>query len=296
MNPFFSIIIPTYNRGHLLKKTVETVLSQSFPDFELLVVDDGSTDNTNEVMNDIIATSKASIRYIKQVNNERAAARNNGLKHASGSYVLFFDSDDTLYNNHLQVAHDYIIKNNQPEFIHLRYDVKNEAGQITEEGPVFTAPPNKQLIKGNFLSCNGVFLRKDIALANRFNENRKLSAMEDWELWLRLGALFPIHYVNTITSSIINHDERSVVITKKEALVERADLLVSLITGNPTVMNYYKAGIRCFRSSCYSYVALHLSLTGKYKRATLRYLIKSVFYWPASVFNRRFFATIKRLF
>ncbi len=296
MNPFFSIVIPTYNRGHLLEKTVQTVLGQSFTDFELLVVDDGSSDNTGEVIKEIMAASTARISYLKQINSERAAARNNGLKNASGAYVLFFDSDDTLYPNHLQVAYDYIVQNNRPEFMHLRYDVKNDAGKITKEGPVFDTPPNKQLIKGNFLSCNGVFIRKDIALANPFNENRKLSAMEDWELWLRLGAMYPIHYVNTITSSIINHDERSVVITKKEALVDRAELLVYLVTHNPAVMAYYKTGIRRFRSSCYSYVALHLSLTGHYKRYTLRYLVKSVVQWPASVFHRRFFATIKRLF
>ncbi len=297
MSVLFSIVIPTYNRGHLIANTIETVLDQSYKNFELLIVDDGSTDNTESVVKNIISKKQQfRIAYLKQPNSERAAARNNGLKKAIGDYVLFFDSDDTLYTNHLEVAEKSITGKNQPEFIHLRYDIKNGQGKLTKEGPVYTSPPNKELIFGNFLSCNGIFIRKDVALQNQFNEDRKLSAMEDWELWLRLCAKYPLHYVNTITSTIIDHDERSVVLTSKEPLINRGEAMIKYILENKAVVGYYKKDIPKFKSSCHSYIALHLSLTGKYKKETLKYLWLSFTDSPASIFNRRFFAIIKHLF
>ena len=297
MSLFFSIIIPTYNRAHLIENTINTVLGQTYKNFELLVVDDGSADNTEEVVKKMIAEKpQYKITYIKQNNSERAVARNNGLKRSGGDYVLFFDSDDTLYDNHLFVAEKNILENKTPEFIHLRYDIKNSKGEITKEGPVYNTSPNADLIFGNFLSCNGVFIRKDIALKNQFNEDRKLSAMEDWELWLRLCAKYPLHYINTITSSIIDHEERSVVLTNKEPLIQRAEAIIKYVSGNKEVVAYYKNNISKFKSSCHSYVALHLSLTGKYKKDTLNYLIRSFIESPASIFQRRSLAIIKHLF
>ncbi|MBA3679828.1 MAG: glycosyltransferase family 2 protein [Bacteroidetes bacterium] len=296
MSLFFSVIIPTYNRAHLLKKTIDTVLDQSYENFELIVVDDGSSDNTEEVVTNIIKEKGNKVTYVKQKNSERAVARNNGLKKAVGDYVLFFDSDDTLYAYHLETANKYITENNSPEFIHLRYDIKNGDGKIMKEGPIYNSLPNKDMIFGNFLSCNGVFLRKDIALKNQFNEDRELSAMEDWELWLRLCAKYPIHYVNTITSSIIDHEERSVVVTKKDALINRGEAIIKYITANLSVVNYYKKDISKFKSSCHSYIALHLSLTGKFKKETIKYLAYSVYESPATLFHRRFYAIIKHLF
>lgn len=290
----FSIIIPTYNRAHLLKNTIRTVVDQSYDHFELIVVDDGSTDHTEEVMKEIITEHGHNISYIKQVNGERAAARNTGLKQAKGAYVLFFDSDDTLYTNHLEIVKKYIEENNQPEFLHVRYDVKNSNGDVIREGPVYHSFPNKELIFGNFLSCNGVFIRRDIALANLFNEDRALSAMEDWELWLRLACKYNLHYINTITSSIIDHDERSVVMTNKDALINRAEAIIKYVTANKDVVSYYKKDISKFISSCYSYVSLHLSLTGSYKKDAFKYLVRS-FEFPGSLFKKRFYAIVKRL-
>src|SRR5687767_9278561 len=98
MSPVFSIVIPTYNRAHLIKKTIESVLAQDFADFELLVVDDGSKDDTESVVSSF--TDKR-VHYFKKQNGERGAARNFGAARAKGSYLNFFDSDDLLYRNHL---------------------------------------------------------------------------------------------------------------------------------------------------------------------------------------------------
>src|SRR5688572_11938068 len=105
MNPFFSVILPTYNRAHLISKAIESMLAQSYQSWELIIVDDGSTDNTKEV---ISGFSDARINYIYQKNSERSAARNNGIAHSRGRYICFLDSDDYFMTNHLENMHKAI--------------------------------------------------------------------------------------------------------------------------------------------------------------------------------------------
>ncbi|MGZ3885400.1 MAG: glycosyltransferase family 2 protein [Bacteroidia bacterium] len=293
---FFSVVIPTYNRAPFIERTIRSVLKQSFGGYEIIVVDDGSTDNTNEIVSALMLEFPERISYVYQANSERAAARNTGAKHAKGDYILFFDSDDLLYEQHLSVARDSILQYKRPEFLHLRYDVKDHGLRLLREGPSFSAPPNRQLIEGNFLSCNGVLLRKDIALANPFNETRVLSALEDWELWLRLAAKYPLVYINTITSTIINHDERSVLKTDRDQLIMRMETFEDTVMKNQSVLDYYKDSILRFRLSCASYISLHLALTGQYRKEAFRYLVKSIRISPAFIFKKRFFAIIKHLF
>ena len=102
--PFFSIIIPTYNRAHIIGNAVEAVLSQTFSDFELIISDDGSTDNTEEVINPLLKDSR--IKYIKQTNKGVCAARNFGANHSIGKYLVFLDSDDMITDNWLNDFHN----------------------------------------------------------------------------------------------------------------------------------------------------------------------------------------------
>jgi glycosyltransferase involved in cell wall biosynthesis len=276
---------------------VKTVLAQKYQDFELIIVDDGSTDNTGDIVSDIILNYPAQrIRYIQQENGERGAARNRGLRAAKGSYVTFFDSDDLLYPNHLSTAHEFATNNTAAQFIHLRYDIRNENSKITGVAPEFHNSPGKKLIVGNFLSCNGVILKKELALANPFNEDRELSGLEDWELWLRLSVQVPLYWVNVITSSIYNHTERSVVLTDPKKLITRGEKLIYYVTSKEEICSFYnKKDIRKFKSSCYSYIALHIALTRRFKTLALKYLLKSISFNSKSILSRRFVATIKYL-
>jgi glycosyltransferase involved in cell wall biosynthesis len=98
-SPFFSIVIPTYNRADLIAATLRSVHTQEFIDFEVLIIDDGSKDNTAEVVQSFIADAR--FQYLPKPNEERGVARNYGLARARGEYVLFLDSDDRLHSNHL---------------------------------------------------------------------------------------------------------------------------------------------------------------------------------------------------
>ena len=100
--PAVSIILPTYNRAHFLAKAFESIGSQTFPDWELIVVDDGSTDGTRELATELLSGLPQSSRYIFQNNQGAYGARNTGLEQARGKYVAFFDSDDQWLPHHLQ--------------------------------------------------------------------------------------------------------------------------------------------------------------------------------------------------
>jgi glycosyltransferase involved in cell wall biosynthesis len=289
---FFSVIIPTYNRSAFLADAIDSALKQTYQEFEIIIVDDGSTDTTRQLVEERYSSNEK-VKYVYQQNSERAAARNHGARIAKGDYICFFDSDDKLYEHHLETALDFIKSKDRPEIIHLNYDIRNSQSFVIGSGRIMTGTANKEMIVGNFLSCNGVFIRSDISKKNSFNENRKLSAMEDWELWLRLAAQYPIHCCNTITSTIVDHEHRSVLETKKEKLIERVETLMKLVLNNSLVMNYYKKKIPAFISSCHTYVSLHLALTKKHRADTAKYLWMGIRQDPSFVFNRRFLAILK---
>jgi glycosyltransferase involved in cell wall biosynthesis len=93
--PSVSVIIPTFNRAHLITKAIRSILEQTYPVFEIIVVDDGSGDNTHQIVNSV---NDARLRYIRHPTNKGLAeARNTGLAHAGGDLIAFLDSDDFWY-------------------------------------------------------------------------------------------------------------------------------------------------------------------------------------------------------
>jgi len=106
-NPYFTIIIPTYNRSENLSRSILSVLSQAFKDWELIVVDDGSTDNTKEVFSSF---NDARLQYHHQENKGRSAARNHGIEKAKGEFIMFLDDDDYILERHLDVFYNSGLK------------------------------------------------------------------------------------------------------------------------------------------------------------------------------------------
>lgn len=291
-DPFFSIIIPTYNRAGLIGKTIESVLSQSYNNFEVIIVDDGGNDDSEEVVK---AINDERLSYYWKENEERAAARNFGAKIARGLYINFLDSDDLLYNDHLEAAREMIAKHLQPEWFHLGYELQDADGNKLKPVDALPAQSNNRLIEGNCLSCDGVFIRRDIVAQYPFNVDRDLSATEDYELWLRLASRFPLYCDNRITSAIVNHDQRSVVNTDLAKLEKRIQLLEKYLAQDGKFSEYYAGDISNFKANNRVYVALHLALA-KERAIALKYLIKALFVSPKVLKNRAFFGTIKRIF
>jgi len=289
---FFSVIIPTYNRATLIGETIQSLLQQSFQDFELLVIDDGSTDNTEEV---IAAIKDERLSYYKKQNEERGAARNFGTRLAKGKYVNFFDSDDLAYPSHLQVAFDLITsKYNNCEVLHTNYDVKKGDQIERSEKKIQEGLVNGPLIKDNFLSCNNVFVRQDIALKHPFPENRIMAIAEDWALWLLLGARYPIYHSNIVTSTIVFHDNRSVFDFNIDKIIQRDLLLINCLLEDKAFVNYYSKGLNLFKAERYTFIALFLAIKNR-KKESMQYLTKSIQSTARILLTRRFWGTIKNL-
>jgi len=188
--PFFSIVIPTYNRAARLVKAINSILAQDFTDYELVIVDDGSSDNTRVLVTDFVR-EHAHIKYYFKENEERSIARNYGIMKATGKYVSFLDSDDIAYNNHLSVAFDLLKTNNFPEVGHLGYELISEAGESILVRNDFDNTFDEKLIHENAIHGNAIFIRQDIAKAINFIPSPSAVLSEDWYLWLRLAARYP---------------------------------------------------------------------------------------------------------
>lgn len=289
---FFSIVIPAYNRAHMIKETLESTFLQTYPNYEIIVVDDGSTDNTEEVVKSINNTK---VVYHKKINEERAVARNVGFNLAKGDYVTLLDSDDFLYPTHLEEAVKYIKANKQPEVIRFDFDIVDSDKNVLQ----IAAMPdniNKKLINGNYMGCSGIIIKKEVAVRYPFNGDRNLSGSEDYELWMRLAARFKIHTPKIITCSLHSHEERSVIYNiKKEPLIIRKDLLIQYAYADKVVNKIYGDKKNIFICNSLLYVSLHLAIA-RINRPSLSYLLKALSYNPFAIFDRRFLGIMKTLF
>ena len=208
-----SVIIPAYNQVHYLADAIRSVLEQTEPDLELIVVDDGSTDSTAEVVHGV---RDERLRYIYQENRGLSAARNTGIRCATSPYLTFLDSDDLFLPEKLEILLDEM--ENHPE-LGL---VAGQAIPINEEGRqigrVFATPlpeDSSKLLLGNPLHVGSVMLRKRWQeSAGWFDES--LRSYEDWDMWLRLARLgCPMGWVAKPVSLYRFHPEQMTRIGKQ---------------------------------------------------------------------------------
>jgi glycosyltransferase involved in cell wall biosynthesis len=270
----FSVIIPTYNRASFLARTLDSVLAQDFQDFEVIVVDDGSTDHTQEVVA-LYTQRNQRIRYFYKDNGERAAARNFGIRQAQGSYVTFLDSDDLYYPHCLSAAHAFLQQHQNCAWFALAYEIRDENGQLLSSQAKRKGNLAEQLFAGNLLSCIAVFVRRDIALLHPFQEDRTLAGSEDWELWLRLAARYPLPYANEVVACMIQHDARSVMKVDATRLEARLHACMRYVEADEAVRTLPSSYLRRFRTHAYAYLALHLAL-GKHFKKALHYYLKAL--------------------
>ncbi len=289
LSPSFSIIIPTYNRAKFLPATIASALQQTYPAIEVIVVDDGSTDDTEDVM-DLL--SNKVVKYVKIENGERGAARNHGCSLAVGDYLYFLDSDDILYNNHLEEALNFISANSNPEWIFQHYEFRTELGTLKPINYDFRNPIKYLVCQGNFMSCHGVFLRKDIARQHPFIENRAMAGSEDYALWLSLAARFPLLINPITTSALVQHDGRSVFNFSSKALITRKVTMLRYVLSDTQITAAFKPWLPQLRSNTHSYIALHCAMTG-HKRLALRHSGEAFLAYPSFIFNRRLLSICK---
>jgi len=240
--PFFSIIVPAYNRATYLPSTLQSILNQKFPNFEVIVVDDGSTDNTKEIVKRA-AEMDSRIHYFFKENEERSIARNFGIMKSSGIYVGFLDSDDILYPNHLTVAHELVMKNNFPEVGLLGSELIDASGQSILIRNYFNDSFTKDLIYENKILSNAILIRRDIAIKINFIPSRDAILSEDWYLWLRLAARYQFYFDNMVTSAAVHHRERSLENINPDSLIASTNIIVEYLKKDAAFLNAYRGKV-----------------------------------------------------
>jgi glycosyltransferase involved in cell wall biosynthesis len=203
--PTVSVIIPTYNRAHLLGRAIRSVLAQTYHDYELIVVDDGSTDNTQEIVRDF---SDDRIKYIRHDKNKGgAAARNSGIKAAAGQYIAFQDDDDVWQLGKLQKQIEAF--EGAPPEVGVVYADLQRLDERGKEQPRPTPATrhggdiHRELLRHNFIGTPTALVRREcFDRVGMFAE--QLPRLQDWELWIRISK----HYHFTHLDEILVHSYR----------------------------------------------------------------------------------------
>ena len=181
-----AVIIPAYNQSHFLGDAVQSVLAQTFTDWEAVIVDDGSTDDTREVA---LSYSDPRVRYVYQENRGLSGARNTGIRNSSAPYLSFLDSDDLFLPKKLELLLEAFERKPELGLVAGQAKLIDKDGKLL--GKTFEKPipeDGSQLLLGNPLHVGSVLLRREWQeKAGLFDE--RLRSYEDWDMWLRLAKL-----------------------------------------------------------------------------------------------------------
>ena len=196
----FSVVIPTYNREKELIRCLDSVMNQTYKDFEVIVVDNGSIDNTKELVQTYMIENSC-VKYIWQENSgSPAGSRNTGISNSANDWIAFLDSDDYWYDSKLQEVAD-VINGCDDNIIGVsHYEKKEVDGKLTvtlEHGSALSFNPYEELLfNGNCLSTSAMVVRKDKLIElNMFDTRKDYFAVEDYDLWMRLSRIGSFIYI-----------------------------------------------------------------------------------------------------
>lgn len=175
--PLISVVITSYNYGEYLEEAIKSTIDQTYDNIEIIVVDDGSTDDTGQIA---LKYNKNSVNYHYQKNSGVAKARNNGAKIARGKYIIFLDADDRIASTYVQTCLNALRR--KP----LKYYSYTDMKLFGDENRVFKSidfNPKHLVENGNYI-CAGALIKK--RAFDKSGGFRDLEAFEDWDLWLRM--------------------------------------------------------------------------------------------------------------
>lgn len=242
MMPIVSVLIPTYNRAHCLERAVRSVQIQTFRDWELIVVDDGSTDSTARLWPKFRREIGDRFRHVEADHRGVSAARNRAIAEASGSFIAFLDSDDYFLPEKLSVQMAVLSRNPDLDFIFSNFWLFDDSGALFSHSqgipPSFTGRlyPDLLEIRNNFIVTPSVVVRRDtIVAAGGFDET--MAICEDIDLWRRIcrrgrgvGIYAPLTAV---------HWRRSEAFPFARAISGRSELYRRALAADPTLRGAY---------------------------------------------------------
>lgn len=246
--PEVSVIIPTYNRAWCLAQAIESVLAQDFMDFELIVVDDGSDDNTNSVL-----AKFPGIRVITQKNKGVSNARNTGVRESTGHLIAFLDSDDLWKKSKLSIQVEFFRKNPdalicQTQEIWIRNGKRVNPGKRHQKFSGYFFEKSLELC---LVSPSAVMIRRSFfEQINGFDV--ELPACEDYDMWLRIGLRHPVYLIDQ--TLIIKRGGHSDQLSREPGLdAYRIKSLVNLLENEPLDQRERQAVIKILEKKCRIY-------------------------------------------
>jgi hypothetical protein len=276
--PQVSVIIPTYNHAQFLRGAIESVLHQSFKDYEIIIIDDGSTDSTQQVVKPYLK----SCLYIYQENKGRGGARNTGLKKAQGEYIAFLDADDLWLPEKLKIQINYLKAHPELAFVFSDFIVISSSGEKIRHIGGFKKDL-LHLIQENFIPTLTVVAKKEcFEKVGFFNET--LPYAEDYEMWLRITQSYSLGYLPQVLAKYRASDY------SKFQLLQFTLSEIRVISGLST--NLYQKKIKKKLGQLF-YTAGRLARELNQKPQARRYFKKAIgkmpFYWRSYLYLGRSF-------
>jgi glycosyltransferase involved in cell wall biosynthesis len=248
--PLVSIIIPAYNYAHFITETLENVLEQTYINWECIVVDDGSTDNTTTIVDDFLRKhNDPRFKYIKVANSGTSAAKNIGIAEAAGQYIQFLDADDLLSADKLSVQTKRITHSGAGlVFSASRFFIESAGVKIEQRKypKDFLAEEKladyrllSRLITNNIMTISSPLVKSDVVRAAGGFENT-LHNNEDWLFWFKIAMLQPIFefddhvgsYVNIRIHSNSAMNQQTQMFLGEVRVREEIDLLLNKLSNN----------------------------------------------------------------
>jgi glycosyltransferase involved in cell wall biosynthesis len=251
IKPQVSVIIPTYNRGWIIKEAIDSVLAQDYTEFEVIVVDDGSTDHTSDILNSYGDV----IKVFSEKNKGVSAARNRGIEEASGTFIAFLDSDDLWLSQKLSVqieffnqTPDALICQTEEVWIRNGLRVNPKKRHKKPSGMIFK--PSLELC---LISPSAVMIRR--SLFDRVGEfDETLPACEDYDLWLRISCRFPVYLIDApLIIKRGGHDDQ---LSKGAGLDKfRIKAIEKIIKSGLLSDDQHRAAVKTLKKKCDIYAA-----------------------------------------
>lgn len=243
MNQLVSVIVTCFNLAQYLGETLDSVLAQTYQNWECVIVNDGSTDETEEICQSYLDMDSR-FKYIYQNNQGVSSARNNGIKSSSGVYILPLDADDIIAPNYIEEAVEILNQNDQIKIVYC--DFQNFGESLSKNYPKFSV---KKILIENMIFCTAFFRRSDFDKTNGYNEKMN-QGIEDWDFWLIILAqggevhkIPKIYFYYRIRNNSRQRsiDEKTYALLKNQLYLNHQDFYFQVF-GNPIDIynKYYK--------------------------------------------------------
>ena len=205
--PLISIIVPAYNYAQYLPETINSIINQSFQDWECLIVNDGSTDNTESVAK-IFTEKDNRIKYFYKTNGGLSSARNHGLKYAEGKYVCFLDADDILESDYFKNSSTFLESLNEESVVFEKFIKFFDDGEKDYEWYKdynykvgLQEKYYERLVDKNSIPPCAPMLNLSIIKNNNFIFDEKLTSYEDWDFWLQVSEKYKFYFIDKENSA-----------------------------------------------------------------------------------------------